>query len=193
MADSPKDTGNGRALHSPGRRRLLQAGASAAPIVMTVASRPVLAAVQCDSPSGFTSLNVSHPGPGTCLGRSPISWTDKKDNWPVAYTSDPRFQTLFGPSGSFGTAIAANKKLSDVMKHSSDAPWDLAKHIIAAFFNAATPALGTATLLSQATVKHMWIEYSTNGTYSPRAGATWNYNEIIAYLKTTMPDTSPPP
>ena len=74
MTDSPKDPGmageppKSRVLSSAGRRRLLQAGISAAPVIMTVASRPVLATTNCRTPSGFVSGNVSNSTGVTCLG-----------------------------------------------------------------------------------------------------------------------------
>jgi hypothetical protein len=195
MADAPRNPGkageppsNG-AVRSPGRRRLLQAGVSAAPIVMTVASRPVLA-VGCDSPSGFTSLSQSHPGPGTCTGKGPISWTSHKANWPPPYNSgpdaDPKFKVLFGSAVTGVPSFDPNKKLSDVMAHDTTGPWGLAQYIIAAYFNAFSGAYGTSTLLSTATVINIWSDYSKTGTYSPRAGATWSNLEIVAYLRSTM-------
>ena len=35
------------------------------------------------------------------------------------------------------------------------------------------PALGTSTLLSQVRVQHIWLEYSTTGSFSPGIGASW--------------------
>jgi hypothetical protein len=195
MADAPRNPGkageppgNG-AVRSPGRRRLLQAGVSAAPIVMTVASRPVLAA-GCDSPSGFTSLNQSHPGPGTCTGKGPVAWkTAGKDNWPAPLNADPKFKDVqgFGSTAPSGSSFDPNKKLSQVLANTDNtAAWVLARYIIAAYLNALSGAYGTSTLLSTATVANIWSEYSNNLSYSPRAGATWNYLEIVAYLKSTM-------
>jgi hypothetical protein len=198
MADLPKTAGDagpepGVGEVSAGRRRLLRAGASVPPVVMTVISRPVMA-LGCDSPSGFTSINVSHPGPGTCTGKSPTSWTSNKANWPAPYnagpTADPTFKSIFGANVPSGTSFDPNNKLSQVMSHPTAAPWGLAQYIIAAYFNASTAAYGTSTLLSQLTVVNIWSDYSksANGTYSPRSGASWNYLEICEYLKTTMPN-----
>jgi hypothetical protein len=195
MNDSPRAPGkvgeppNTGAVRSPGRRHLLRAGIATAPVVMTVASRPVLA-IGCDSPSGFTSLSQSHPGPGTCTGKGPISWTSNKANWPSPYNTgpdaDPKFKVLFGNKVPSGSSFNPNDNLSIVMSHDTTAPWGLAQYIIAAYFNAWSGAYGTSTLLSTTTVINIWSDYSKNGTYSPRAGATWAYEEIVAYLKSTM-------
>ena len=82
MIDSPNSPGqadkpsNGGSVRSASRRRLLQAGISAAPVAMTVASRPVLATTNppgtCPAPSGFISTaTISGPPGGPCAGLSP--------------------------------------------------------------------------------------------------------------------------
>ena len=93
MADSPGNPGNAGkppndgAVRNVGRRRLLRAGISTAPVVMTVLSRPVLAANGiCQSPSGFTSGNVSNMGMGPgCTGKSISYWRDNPSLWPAPY------------------------------------------------------------------------------------------------------------
>lgn len=185
MTDSPGNPGNageppnGGAVRSPGRRRLLQAGASAAPVIMTVVSRPVLA-VQCDSPSGFTSLNVSHPGPGMCSGQSPATVASGL----TSGQQNTVFSGMFPTDNAFGSAVVG-KTIKQVMDHASGAPWDLAQQIVAAYFNVGAGRI-PASLLSQNTVKAIWYDYSKNGNFSPRTGASWTYMEIVAYLKTTI-------
>src|SRR5204863_5606000 len=58
----PASTNTGPSL---GRRRVLRAG-SMAPVVMTVASRPVLGGPACQSPSGTLSGNLSQIGRASC-------------------------------------------------------------------------------------------------------------------------------
>ena len=119
MIDSPKmpgETGkqpDAGAVPSSGRRRLLQAGISAAPVVMTVVSRPVLA-VQCDSPSGFTSLSPSHPGPGMCGGHTPSMWLGDTANWPPNYTPATLFVDKF-PTGPMWFGLVSGKTLAEVL------------------------------------------------------------------------------
>src|SRR5947208_574017 len=76
---------------SLGRRRVLRAG-SMAPVVMTVASRPVLGGPACQSPSGTLSGNLSRPGSiDICAGRTPEYWKYFKNyagpghDWPAPY------------------------------------------------------------------------------------------------------------
>src|SRR5262249_768126 len=87
MTDSPNNPGpdqkksDVRSIRSVGRSRLLQAGLSAAPVVMTVARRPGLAqGGNCQSPSGFVSGNASSAGNATCTGLTPAHWVTA--TWP---------------------------------------------------------------------------------------------------------------
>jgi len=184
MTDSPGNrdkagTPNGGAVRSPGRRRLLQAGASAAPVIMTVVSRPVLA-VHCDSPSGFTSLNVSHPGPGNCIGASPATvlgeLTDTQKN--------RKFEKVFPTDNTFGSALVGQKIQEVLAPATTVVPWGLGQQIVTAYYNVAAGRIPNS-VLTQAQVKAIWFDYSKNGNFSPRIGATWSYNEIVAYMQST--------
>src|ERR1700676_124928 len=81
----------------PTRRRFLQGVLAAAPVLMTLVSRPVLA-LQCTTPSGYVSLNASTTGRGvTCLGRTPGYWKHTT-TWPVPYKPTTTFNSVFtGP------------------------------------------------------------------------------------------------
>ena len=184
MTDSPGNSGKGApppgegAVRSPGRRRLLQAGASA-PVIMTVVSRPVLA-VQCDSPSGFTSLNVSHPGPATCTGASPATVLAGLTSSQI----NEKFDKLFPTDSTFGSALVG-EKIGDVLAPTTTVlPWLLGQQIVTAYYNVAAGRI-PSSVLTQAQIKAIWFDYSKNGNFSPRIGATWNYNEIVAYLQST--------
>src|ERR1700680_4906585 len=63
------------------RRRFLQGGLAAAPVLMTLVSRPVLAQ-HCTTPSGYVSLNASTAGRGVaCTGYQPEHWLSNPDQW----------------------------------------------------------------------------------------------------------------
>jgi hypothetical protein len=67
------------------RRGFAKSGLALSGVILTLASRPVMACT-CKSPSGFISGNVStHGTPQTCSGRSPGYWQGKK-TWPSPYT-----------------------------------------------------------------------------------------------------------
>src|SRR5688572_23119196 len=107
-----------------GRRRLLQGGLSAAPLLMTVVSRPALGGgsngSRCYSPSGFVSMPTSEHGqPQFCTGRTPGFWkqSQKFNEWPypylpVAKNGKPatKFSDVFTPVGPY-----AGKTLLEVL------------------------------------------------------------------------------
>lgn len=66
------------------KRKLLK-GAAVAPLLMTIASRPVLAMGIC-TPSAWVSGNLSdHNKERECGGRSPGYWKTKPGRWPNSY------------------------------------------------------------------------------------------------------------
>jgi hypothetical protein len=72
------------------RRRLLQAGLSTGPVLMTVVSRPVLGSTLCLAPSA--SLSPAMPTSGThtqqiCTGLTPEQWKAIPDQWPSPYVA----------------------------------------------------------------------------------------------------------
>jgi hypothetical protein len=81
---------------NPSRRRFNRAGVGASAVVLTLASRSVLADAICKSPSGFDSLAPSMAAtnqPNFCSGR-PVSQWLLQDPWPVA--KDVPFASIFG-------------------------------------------------------------------------------------------------
>ena len=175
---------------SAGRRRLLQSGLAAAPVLMTLVSRPVLAqrTGMCQSPSGFVSLNASNAGRSvSCTGHSPTYWaggSQAGNQWPFPNQSlQPR------PNTPFNTVFTsyqpyAGKSLLDVVKFpaGSAAPDSVARDIVASYLNALS---GLTPPLSAVVVKDIWAEYITTGFFQPSSGGRWNAAEIIDYLSTT--------
>lgn len=83
-------------LRNPSRRRFNRAGVGASAVVLTLASRSVLADAVCKSPSGFDSLAPSMAATNQqnfCAGR-PVSQWLLQDPWPVA--KDVPFASIFG-------------------------------------------------------------------------------------------------
>jgi hypothetical protein len=175
---------------SAGRRRLLQGGLAAAPVLMTLVSRPVLAQRTglCTSPSGFVSLNASTSGRVVaCTGRSPTFWaggSQSGNQWPFPYQSmTPRPNTLFNTVfASYDPYL--NKSLLDVVKFpaGSAAPDNVARDIVASYLNALA---GLTPPLTALVVKDIWAEFIQSGFFAPSSGGHWNAAEIIEYLSTT--------
>ncbi|MHB9102523.1 MAG: hypothetical protein ACYC2E_13520 [Sulfuricella sp.] len=70
------------------RRRFAKSGLAASGVILTLASRPVLGAWACQSPSGFQSGNASpHGQPPMCDGRTPGYWQAPNKDWPSPYAT----------------------------------------------------------------------------------------------------------
>jgi len=191
-SDPPGEQGPGTR-----RRRLLQGGLAATPL-LTLVSRPVLGATRCVSASGFHSMPASRPGPEqVCSGRSPGYWKQPHHfgQWPKLYVPGPghseaappgpgepvptRFNAVFSPS-----PFEKWMTLLDVLEAGGGPPLDVARHIVAALLNAAS---GFTPVLSVEGVRIMWEEYASMGYFEPTAGVKWYHEEIVDYLLSTMP------
>jgi hypothetical protein len=173
-----------------GRRRLLRGGLAAAPVLMTLVSRPVLAQ-QCQTPSGFVSGNASvavGAGP-TCQGRTPGYW--KQSQWFHSWVPPYYPTTVGGQGGHQATLFDAvftphysGKTLLQVLQMGGGPPNDVARHVVAALLNAAA---GWTPVLTVAGVNGIWSEYITKGYFEPTAGVHWGDAQIVSYLLSTMP------
>lgn len=63
------------------RRRFTKAGLAASGVILTLASRPVLANAVCKSPSGFESGNVSSHIQEMCFGNYPDYYANTPEAW----------------------------------------------------------------------------------------------------------------
>ena len=88
MMNSPDTPLETPAPQSDSRRRLLRGGLAAAPVLMTVASRPVLGQVACTA-SAITSINMQSSLNHNCSitsGLSPDKWKTLAAQWPAPYS-----------------------------------------------------------------------------------------------------------
>jgi hypothetical protein len=164
------------------RRRLLKAGVSAAPVVLTLVSRPVLA-WHCKPPSAYASANLSQ--------RVQRTWTDdgtktiyewvQYSPWPSPYVKSGYWNgwqwlnatTMAGA----GLGSSGETMLSRLQQGSS-----LEKHVIAALLNIAYGKV-PGDCLTVSELQKMFI-YGQNGTYVPpnSPGIKWGSTEIVQYL-----------
>lgn len=183
------------------RRRLLRGGLAAAPVLMSVASRPVMAGGQagrCTPASSFASINASRPDElYHCSGRTPGYWKQSQffHLWPSPYkpqgNNATQFDDVFGAAGGY-----PGKTLLDVLSLEGNAGGRdaLARHIVAALLNAASGKT-PADVLSVSTVKAIWRDFVSQGYYVPTAGIQWYADHsvpagtggIIGWLQVTMP------
>lgn len=183
---------------SLGRRRALRAGIAVTPVVMTVASRPVLGAAACQSPSGMLSGNLSHPATGgVCAGRTPGYWKNYNVGpghpWPAPYypvdnyTATGQVATVFCNVFVTATCRYPGSTFLDVLKQGGGGLDALARHIVAALLNASTdPPIVPIEILPVATIKAMWQQCVTNGCYSVNATVCWNPDQVTTYLQSTQ-------
>jgi hypothetical protein len=177
---------------SASRRKLLRAGAAAAPVVMTFVSRPVTAGI-CSTASTYASMNASRPSVTTyiCGGCLPAYWAQDAiwPIWPAPHTTASSFDGYFGTIGGY-----PGKTLLDILRMPEGLGKDgLAPYIVAALLNAASGK--TLGVLDAAAVKQIWLDVvSRKGYYAPSAGIKWypdtskpeGSGGIKVWLKTTM-------
>lgn len=190
------------------RRRLgIGLGVSA---VFTLASRPVLAA-QCMSASAAASGNLStHGTPPTCTGLTPAQWVALAQNTQPNDPNNPTQNGFPGGNVKFHDVLASgssanwgsNTRLYEVMAG------DTGGSRRSRFFGSPTLPGGGASgpnpismefsatllnirdgripdnVLNENGLIGMWNEWLTTGVYAPRAGATWDTDQIVAYLRT---------
>ena len=204
------------------RRRLTGAGLAGSGVLLTLASRPVLAQGGfCLSPSGFQSGNLSRPSQGNvaCTGRTPGYWGEKnsinKGDWATAGSIPgvcgsksgncnmlgwkdtekviaTKFCDVFACGGALsiyrnvpGLFPATKMSLMQVMHMGgSQDPFQFGAHMVAAYLNARS---GKNITPSLAVVLKIAADIAATGSYSPAAGISWTRQQVVTYLKTTMP------
>jgi len=169
------------------RRRVIQSGLAAAPLLMTLLSRPVLGAVACGTPSALLSASASRPAGPPCSGQPPAFWADRANftSWPAAYvpeTTGVVDATPFSPTFSPPLTYVPPATLLDVLNLPVNQD-DVACYSVAALLNAdanLTPPLPSTV------VQGIWRDYASNGYFEPTAGVKWYAADIVTYFKSTM-------
>lgn len=182
-----------------GRRRILK-GATVAPLLMTVASRPVLGA-QC-SPSAWVSGNLSDHGHerDTCGGRSPGYWkTNRHHRWastgyqpgtPIGdEKNDNGTACNYHEDGTkfhhvFAGSQYGNKSMMQVLwLTEGEDRYQLGSHIVAALLNAASiPDYG----VSVEDVKEIYRQLELTGYYQTSTGETMTPQAVVLFIQNTF-------
>ncbi len=198
----------GTAFVSSQRRKLIKGVAIAAPVMMTVASRPVLGA-QC-TPSAWVSGNLSDTGKEhvSCGGKTPYYWMKHPREWigfkagnceEHEYLDSIKGKTpkhAFGKTdgkckegtrfhraegGMFPGSEYRGKSMMYVLKY-DNSPDGLARHCVAALLNAASiPDFG----ISQKEVLNIYKQLVSTGRYKPAVGDPISRYEMIEFFKNT--------
>jgi hypothetical protein len=185
---------------STSRRRLLQAGLGASPVLLSIVSEPVRASqIVCRSASAFASISaagaagVSANTQQICNGKGPEDWSGTSiKSWPAGTftgSGDAATAELFSHVFSPGVALGNNltptlKQLLDA-KNSNVRNVVLARYFIAAYLNFKSNRT-PATVVTDLQLQAMWPQVVA-GSYSPGAGAkAWTDQDVINWLKQTM-------
>ncbi len=186
------------------RRGFTKSGLALSGVILTLASRPVMACT-CKSPSGFLSGNVSASGtPQECNGLSPGYWGNKPEDWPSPYkagtctgtvkvcnhpdnwtTKDATlFKAVFN-CNNYGAIYSEYTMFQVVWLGGGGDPDQLGAHIIAALLNARK---GLTPVLTEAQVINMFNEWNLNGYFEPTASVKWYGADIVEYIVSTFDD-----
>jgi|SRR6185437_9078480 len=176
------------------RRRLLRGGLAAAPVLMTVISKPVLGQTVCLSPSMSMSMNPSGKKASfVCTGLTPEQWKARAGQWPSPYCGTATHYALGGvpatqyhcPTTGLGGRVYGNLTMLQVIDFTQGGRDmnALGRYIVAAMLNARS---GRTPVLNETGVRNMWNDLINRGYYEPTAGIRWTSTEIVTYLKTTM-------
>ena len=162
------------------RRRLLQ-GLLTAPVLMTVASKPVLAGQMC-SPSGFASGNVStQDNPSACNGYSPGYWKAKPGvSWPSPFQPTQKFHSVF-IGNHFGT-----KTLKEVLGMGGGGLTMLGRHCVAGILNASDAPLGYVLTVDE--VKAIWaqcVQTAPSSHYTTGTGLVMTLADLDEFFNAT--------
>ena len=183
------------------RRHLIKGIGAATPLMMTIASRPVMGA-QC-TPSAWVSGNLSDHGHTrmSCGGRSPGYWKTRAGRWAVtgfvpgtchhramshvckAYKSDgTAFHQAAG--GVFAGRVFGNKTMMQVLWLNGDEdPYQLGAHMVAALLNAVSiPDYG----MDRNDVMDMYRQLVTSGVYQPSVGEPMTAQDCVRFIQNTF-------
>lgn len=178
------------------RRRLLRGGLGAAPVVLTLASRPVLAATNCAAPSSFASINASRPSQvQTCNGLGIDYWSNPSNfsQWPAGYQANGGANaTKF--VNVFGVPVGESRTLLQMLQLSAPSDRDaVAQQLVVSLLNVASGRV-PATVMTRSGLVQIWNEFYTKGYYEPTAGIRWFANSsqppgtpgVIGWLRSTI-------
>ena len=198
--DTQSDSDDSRAISTAkGRRRVLGAGASAAPFLLTLVSQPALG-VTCFTPSRSLSRNtsLSQTGKyGECTGaESPGNYKAQQTpghsayHWPASVPPTTAMHPLFYMGDSEGVTKftkvvnrnTVSKTLGEALQVTTSGQVHF--HLIGAYLNkmGGNGAVIPDNVLTVSAILGMWQEYAMRGYYEPFAGTKWYAAEIVNYL-----------
>ena len=176
------------APRSASRRRLLQAGLGASPVVLTFVSRPVVGADACKSPS--SDMSAGSPGRTVvviqCAGVGPVTWDATKSTAVKSTT----FSSVIGSyTAQVGSHPYSDPTIAQVLQTTgTDAKSVLARNMAAAYLNWDAKTV-PAAIVTPTQLSLMWTAATSGSGYVPIAGSTttWDAAAISNWLAKTWP------
>lgn len=175
-------------------RRKVTGAALGVSAIFTLASRPVLAG-QCMTPSAAASGNLSvHGTPPQCTGNSPDAWVSlaqqKNANPNIPNNGFPngnvKLHDVFasGSRANWGTSTRLYAVMAaDDNGNTTEKPNPISKEFAAALLNIRSGYV-PAAVLTETQLLIMWNDWQASGAFEPKAGASWDANLIVNYLRT---------
>lgn len=175
------------------RRQLVRAGLSVAPVVAALKSNTVLAGSVGGgrgngvTTSAFASLQANRGRVSNgryktdCEVRSPRDWNNQSSK-----LKDKKFQECgftATPGGRFSSTKSGNITLNEVLRfEGKDRDVVLARYVVASYLTALEFHNDRDVLaLTTSQCTSIW---NGNGSWSPFAGARWDYAQTIVYFET---------
>lgn len=210
--DTPPEVSQNDAIDQS--RRKLTGAALGVSAIFTLASRPVLAGQCMSPSSAASGNLSTHGTPPTCTGLTPAQWvalaqttTPNSPNNPNNGFPAPGGNAKFHDEFAKGSrADWGNARLYEVMggdatsgqggflgslgggNSASSAANPISTNPISMEFAATLLNIRDsripATVLTENGLIGMWNEWMGKGVFAPKAGATWDTDQIVAYLRT---------
>lgn len=186
---SPGKNAGSHKLGDMGRRRLVRAGLSAAPVVAALKSNTVLAAGHsCIRPSSFSSLTAAHMK--VSQGRTIKAdyecnshgyWKQQTRGLATNFKTTTLFlSTTTGFTQNPGVAYTG-KTLQQVLElQGNQHNAALARHVVAAFLTAT--AFNNDSQRVLLTIRQCRAIWNGQGAWSPFAGANWTLPQTMGYF-----------
>jgi len=160
------------------RRRFTASGLAASGVLLTLASRSVMANT-AQTPSGFASGNNSvHCQQSITQGRSPGYWKNYPKMWPIPSTM--KFSSVFACSSK---SVYHSFSMMDLLTPQAVDQNNLGMHLVAALLNA---RMGWTPFLTEERIRSMFSEWQNTGHFSPTVNVYWDSAQIVTYLKSTQ-------
>lgn len=177
-------SGNNKSETVDSSRRRLGVGLGVSAI-FTLASRPVLAGQHCLSSSAAFSGNLSHHGNlPICSAQKPADLLAGSSTSSVSNALTLKFNDTFqnGPNVNW-----KGKTIKDVLQaadngNSGKRPNPISKEFAATLLSIRNGRI-PSNVLDEVKLISMWNDWLTDGIFNPTAGAKWNANQIVTYLR----------